>query len=205
MTPNLRTAAWRAGLLLSTLALGACAGFTTTPPGRPGPTGEPPATPKSAELISYFEMLDQLAPGDPTRQASTLEAIRLAAMQSPTSSNQLHYAIALGSAGPEASNPVEARRRISELLASPHDLRPQELLLAKAYLREFDARVALYAELARQREEGERKLKAQDTEADRRYNALNGETQKLRKALAEAERKLEAIAEVERLLTPEGQ
>ena len=79
------------------------------------------------------------------------------------------------------------------------------MLLAQAYLREFDARVALYAELARQREDGERKLKAQDAEADRRYNALNGETQKLRKALAEAERKLEAIAEVERLLTPEGQ
>ena len=119
MTPNLRTAGWRACLLLTTLALGACAGFTTTAPGRPGTTGEEPAAPPNSELVSYFEMLDRLAPGDATRQASELEAIRLAAIQSPSSSNRLHYAIALGSAGPEASNPVEAKRLIVRTARGP--------------------------------------------------------------------------------------
>ena len=147
----------------------------------------------------------QLAPGDATRQSAALASTLAAAQQNPTSGNRLRYAIALGSAGHAGSNPVEGRRLISELLAGQNDLQPQEITLANAYLREFDARVALYAELARQREETERKLLTADADGDRRYNALNAETQRLKKALAEAERKLEAVAEMERALTPESQ
>ena len=125
---------------------------------------------------------------------------RAAADQKPTASNRLRYAIALGAAGHPASNPVEARRLIADLLAGQPDLRPQEVSLANAYLREFDARVALYADLGRQREEAEKKLHSLDADGDRKYNALNAETQRLRKALAEAERKLEAVAEMEHAL-----
>jgi len=103
------------------------------------------------------------------------------------------------------ADPVEARRLITELLAGQHDLSAQEISLANAFLREYDARVALYADLARQREESDRRLKSLDSEDDRRYNALNAETQRIKKALAEAERKLEAVAGMERALTPEGQ
>jgi len=144
--------------------------------------------------------LDRLAPGDYARQAAELATAQAAVEANPTSSNRLRYAIALGAAGHPASNPVEARRLIAELLAGQNDLRPQELSLANAYLREFDARVALYADLGRQREEAERKLQSLDADGDRRYNALNAETQRLRKALAEAERKLEAVAEMEHSL-----
>jgi predicted nucleic acid-binding Zn-ribbon protein len=91
------------------------------------------------------------------------------------------------------------------LLAGEHDLTPQEVSLANAFLREFDARVALYADLARQREESERQMKSLGADEERRYSALNAETQRLKKALAEAERKLEAVAEMERTLTPESQ
>jgi predicted ribosome quality control (RQC) complex YloA/Tae2 family protein len=206
MSFSSRTADWRmAALLLATLTVAACAGINKKHTGVAGGPGSEAALPKSAELSSYFEMLDRLAPGDPARQASEFTAIRLASEQNPTASNRLHYAIALGSAGHVDSNPVEARHLISELLAGPSDLRPQEILLANAYLREFDARVALYADLAREREEADRKLQSADAENDRRYNAINAETQRLRKALAEAERKLEAVAEMERTLTPPGQ
>jgi hypothetical protein len=187
------------------VALSASAGLQKTHTKLPGPTASDKAVPKSADLSSYFEMLDKLGPGDPERQATELEAIRLAAQQSPTSSNRLHYAIALGAAGHPESNPIEGRHLISELLAGPHDLRPQEVMLANAYLLEFDARVALYADLARQREESDRKLQAENADSERRYGALNTETQRLRKALADAERKLEAVAEMERNLTPQGQ
>jgi len=203
LTVHHRTAAVL--LVTAVLAVAGCAGLQKTHTGQPGPTGNDKAVPRSAELSSYFEMLDKLGPGDPERQATELEAIRLASQQSPTSSNRLHYAIALGAAGHPDSNPIEARHLISELLAGPNDLRPQEILLANAYLREFDARVALYADLARQREESDRKLQAESAEMERRYGALNTETQRLRKALADAERKLEAVAEMERNLTPQGQ
>ena len=146
-----------------------------------------------------------MSPGDAVRQSTELASTLTQAQQNPTSSNRLRHAIALGAAGHSSSNPVEARRLITELLAGEHDLTPQEVSIANAFLREFDARVALYAELARQREESERQMKSMSADEDRRYGALNAETQRLKKALAEAERKLEAVAEMERNLTPEGQ
>jgi hypothetical protein len=192
-------------LIACAAALGGCASFM--PADTSGAAGQPStlAVPKPADIGVYFDMLDRLAPGDPVRQAAEVESLLAEAQQNPTASNRLRYALALGAAGHASSNPVEARRLISELLAGQNDLQPKEISLANAYLREFDARVALYADLARQREEAEQKLQALNADGDRRYNALNAETQRLKKALAEAERKLEAVAEMEQALTPEGQ
>lgn len=195
----------KAFFLLAAAAASACTGFQPASPSGTSNQSAAVLAPAPADLTPYFETLGQLAPGDATRQAAALASALAAVQQNPTSGNRLRYAIALGSAGHAGSNPVEGRRLISELLAGQNDLQPQEITLANAYLREFDARVALYAELARQREETERKLLTADADGDRRYNALNAETQRLKKALAEAERKLEAVAEMERALTPESQ
>lgn len=191
--------------LLAAATVSACTGFQPASPASSSYQTAATVAPTPAELTPYFETLDQLAPGDATRQAAALASTLAAAQENPTSANRLRYAIALGGAGHSGSNPVEGRRLISELLAGQNDLQPQEVTLANAFLREFDARVALYADLARQREESERKLQSTGADGDRRYNALNAETQRLKKALAEAERKLEAVAEMERALTPEGQ
>ena len=196
----------KAFFVLSAVALTACASFQ--PADKTGASGQAAvaASPKPADIASYFEVLDLMAPGDVIRQSAELASTLTKAQQNPTSSNRLRYAIALGAAGHSASNPVEAKRLITELLAGTNDLTPQEVSLANAFQREYDARVALYADLARQREESERQLKSIDADGDRRYNALNAETQRLKKALAEAERKLEAVAEMERsLTTPEKQ
>jgi hypothetical protein len=182
------------------MALAGCTGLKPSVPVS-GTGSKVDATPsKPTEIQTYWDTLDRLAPGDLERQAAELRVTQAAADQNPTASNRLRYAIALGAAGHPASNPVEARRLIAELLAGQHDLRPQEVSLANAYLREFDARVALYADLGRQREEAEKKLQSLDADGDRKYNTLNAETQRLRKALAEAERKLEAVAEMEHAL-----
>jgi len=201
----LQTTVWKA--FFAVIAVATCACTSLQPASSAGTSNQAAAvlTPTPADLTPYFETLAQLAPGDATRQSAALASALVAAQQNPTSGTRLRYAIALGSAGHAGSNPVEGRRLISELLAGQNDLQPQEITLANAYLREFDARVALYAELARQREETERKLLTADADGDRRYNALNAETQRLKKALAEAERKLEAVAEMERALTPESQ
>jgi organic radical activating enzyme len=141
-----------------------------------------------------------MAPGDPARQQAELATTLAAAQQTRASADTLRYALALGTAGHASSNPVEAKRLISELLASPNTLDPSETALAQAYLREFDARVALYAELARQREESEQQLKSLDATAERRADVLAAENKQLKRKLAEAERKLEAVAEMERSL-----
>ena len=196
----------RLGVLIPLLAATACAGLYPAEPA--GPAGQPSvvAAPKTVEISSYLEIFDRLAPGDVGRQAAELAALQAIAQQNPTATNRLKYALALGAAGRSNSNPIEAKRLIAELLAEQHDLQPREVSLANAYLREFDARVALYADIARQREESDRRLRAVDADGDKRVAALNAETQRLKKALAEAESKLEAVAEMEKALTPpEGQ
>lgn len=203
MTPTHRIP--RIVVAAALVAVGACAGLSPSAPPK-GPTGVADTLPKPVEVGSYLDMLDQLAPGDPARQYTVVADLASQAQLAPTASNRLKYALALGAAGRSDSNPIEAKRLISELLAEPNDLQPKEVSLAKAYLREFDARVALYADLARQHEEAERDRRSADVDSERRVATLVAENQKIRKALAEAERKLEAVAEMERALTPpEGQ
>jgi plasmid stability protein len=191
------------GLLLSlTLVLPgltACVGLQTAA-NPPVPAAQSTAAPQPVTLMPYLDTLARMAPGDPQRQRAELAGVLAAAQQTRSADDRLRYALALGSAGHSGSNPVEARRLVAELLAGPNDLEPPEVALASAYLREFDARVALYAELARQREESEQKFASRDATADRRADALAAENKWLKRALAEAERKLEAVAEMERSL-----
>ncbi len=186
------------------LGLAACSGLQAphTPPAPPAAAVVAPAT---ANLAPYLDTLAAMAPGDAARQQAALADALAAAQQSPSAAHTLRYALAVGSAGHPDSNPVEAKRLITELLAGPNDLQPAEHELATAYLREFDARVALYAELARQREESEQKLKSNDSSATRRAEALASENARLKRQLAEAERKLEAVAEMERSLLEQAQ
>ena len=186
-------------LSLASLLVAACAGFPDSRASSATAHAQA-ATPHGTDLSAYVETLEQMAPGDGNRQAAALASALAMSQQAPTASNRLRYALALGAAGHAASNPVEARRLITELLAGQHDLKPQEVALANAYLREFDARVALYAELARQREDLERRLQSASADDDRRYATVAAENARLKKALAEAERKLEAVAEMERAL-----
>jgi hypothetical protein len=188
-----------------TLLLGACANLSPPPPAVAPVAAAPPAAPRAADLASYLGTLAGMAPGDPMRQQATLDAALAAAQQDPSAANRLRYALALGSAGHALSNPIEAKRLIAELLAGDHGLQPLEVELAGALLREFDARVALYAELARQREDGERRLQAADAAAGERADALAAENARLRRALAAAERKLEAVAEMERSLLEQAE
>lgn len=171
------------------------------------PTPSPPAmvAPAPATVAPYLETLANMAPGDPARQQAELAATLATARQTPTAANRLRYALALGAAGHKDSNPVEAKRLLADLLAGPNDLDTEELELANAYLREFDARVALYAELARQREESQQKLKLNDSSATKRADALAAENARMKKQLAEANRKLEAVAEMERSLQEQAQ
>lgn len=185
-------------LFVPLLWLAACA---TAPPSLPTPErAATPSDPGPAALLRYVDTLARMAPGDTDRQLAEIAAARAAAQQTRRSSDMLRYALAIGSAGHPSSNPVEAKRLITDLLAGPNELAPAEVDFASALLREFDARVALYAELARVREDVERRLVSSDTDADARAASLAVENKALRRALAEAERKLEAVADMERSL-----
>jgi hypothetical protein len=190
-------------VLLPCLVLAACTAYA---PAQSSPaTRSAAAAPKSTDLRPYLDTLDRMAPGDSARQAAELTATQAAALQSPTAANRLRYAIALGAAGHSGSNPVEARRLITELLAGPHELQPPEVALANVLVREFDARVALYADNARQREDLARQLQAATADDEKRFAGLTAENAKLKKSLADAQRKLEAVADMERTLLEQGE
>ena len=185
------------------LAATACTSLHGPQPAKDA-SGTGPASPATVDLTTYLTTLTQLAPGDPERQAAALASAEQAAQDDPSAAHRLRYAFALGAAGHPGSNPVEARQLITEVLAAGSDLKPPEVELAQAFLREFDARVDLYAENARQREDYEQKMKAAAADDNRRLAALNTENQRLRKSLADAERKLSAVAEMERSLLENG-
>lgn len=181
------------------LVVGGCADL------RPAPDVAAQAVPpvpaqQPTGLGPYLEVFSAMGPGDPARQQAAIDATLAASQQAPTSANQLRYALAVGSAGSPSSNPVEARRLLVELLAGSNDLAPGERTLAESFLREFDARVTLYAELARQREEAKGRIDALEAGLNQRIDVLSADNARLKRALAEAERKLEAVAEMERQL-----
>lgn len=182
------------------ILLGACAGLNTQSTAGPPVSVAQPASPRTVDLAPYIDTLASMAPGDPARQQATLDAARLAAGQDPSAGNRLRYALALGCAGHPGSDPIEADAQLTELLAGDHGLQPLEVELATAFRREFAARVALFAELGRQRAESEQRMQSANSSAESRADALTTENAKLRRALAAAERKLDAVAEMERSL-----
>ena len=206
-TPSTLALPHRSARTLAVVAvvfLGGCANLDSNQAAK---HAAPPAAPVPAPspLAPYLATLAAMAPGDPARQQAELAAALAATQQTPSASATLRYALALGSAGSTESNPVQAKRLLGDLLAGPNDLPPEVREFAAAYLREFDARVALYAELARQREESEQKLRISDSSAAKRADALAAENARLKKQLAEAERKLDAVADMERALQEQTQ
>jgi hypothetical protein len=157
---------------------------------------------KSSEFASIgplLEMMSALPHGDPARQAELFQSAKDAASLSPTTSNRLKYALALAIPGHSGSDPVAAQRQLSELLARPETLLPDERLLAQVELHEVDQRLILRAENQRLRDEAshdDSRDKLQS--ANHRLSAEQDENARLRKALDEARAKLDAVTHIER-------
>src|ERR1700736_585825 len=102
--------------------------------------------PDVSPITPVLEMMRTLPAGDPARQAELFQAAKDAAALSPTTSNKLKYALALATPAHAGSDPVAARRQLSELLATPETLLPVERLLATVQLQEGDQRLILQEE-----------------------------------------------------------
>jgi len=184
---------------LPTIALAVLlAGCAATRSAAPPASQAAPPVPRVTDLAPYFVTLNQIAAAEPARQAMMMEELRAGLLSNPGARSALRHALAVGAAGREGSDPVEARQLLAGLLASPGDLEPAELQMAAALQREFDARVTLYAQLARQREQLDARLAAANETNARALQAASAETSRLRRELQQAETKLQAITEMER-------
>jgi hypothetical protein len=181
---------------------GVLGGSQANPRVAPPPPERP--QPEVNSITPALEMMRTLPAGDPARQAELFQAAKDAAALSPTTSHKLKYALALATPGHSGSDPVAAQRQLAELLATPETLLPIERLLATVELQEVDQRLILQEENKQLREEAPRESRDKLLAINRRLSAESDENARLRKALDEAQAKLEAVTHIERSINDRG-
>lgn len=193
-------------VLALALLLGACAGGggLIKSRERPEPVVNRAASADAEAAREYLDALAELQTAQPARQAEIAQAARATAENTPTTLNKLRYALMLALPGHPASDPVAARRQLSDLLARPELLLPAERALAAMHLSQVEDRLVLAAENRRLQQEAAGRDRDRSAALNRRLQAELDENARLRRALEEAQRKLDAVTQVERSITERG-
>ena len=164
--------------------------------------------PASGNAPAYLDIMNNLSTPDPARQADLFYEVEREYTRAPTTASTLRYAVALVTPGHPASSPSEGKRLLETLLATPERLTQDERTLAAVLLHETDVRLKLEAENRRLLATLDDRSRSQ-ANSDKRIQAQIEENARLRRALAEAQQKLDAIKEIERSIierspTPPG-
>lgn len=164
--------------------------------------------PASGNTAAYLDIMNGLSTPDPARQADLFYEVEREYTRAPTTASTLRYAVALVTPGHPASSPSEGKRLLETLLATPERLTQDERTLASVLLHETDVRLKLEAENRRLLATLDDRHRSQ-ANSDKRIQAQIEENARLRRALAEAQQKLDAIKEIERSIierspTPPG-
>jgi hypothetical protein len=193
------------GVILCCLAASACSsgaalfGDRNSAPGDAGDTRAVAATAFDSQgLRIYLETMQALIEGDAVVQAEVFESTMDAALTSPTTTNRLRYALALATPGHAGADPVEAERRLSELLAAGETLLPEERTLATIHLQEVEERLILDTAAQQQRQRSAAEVSRLSNDSAERLQAAQEENRRLRTELDEAQEKLDAITNIER-------
>jgi hypothetical protein len=153
---------------------------------------------QAQSLAFYLELLHRFAKATPSEQAEIFANVRRDFETTPTPSSRLRYALALAVPGHPASDPVVAQGLLRELLASPEQLAPVEHAAAYLELLQVDRQLAAAADLRRLQAESERGERERLATLTRRLQSESEENARLRRALEDAQSKLDAIANIER-------
>src|SRR5690606_12195062 len=175
---------------------------------------EPPPTQQAVVQTSdnpvriYLDTMYGLSSADPVRQADVFYEVEQEFTRAPTTASTLRYAIALVTPSHPATSPSEGKRLLETLLATPERMTQDERTLAAVVLHETEVRLKLEAENRRLLETLDDRSRSQ-ANSDKRVQAQLEENARLRRALAEAQQKLDAIKEIERSIierspTPPG-
>ena len=166
------------------------------------PQPEPPTpitvqAPSDEGIRKYLETINGLASTDPARQADVFYEVEREYARAPTTTSTLQFAAALVTPGHPASRPQEGKRLLESLLATPERMIPAERALVAALLHQTNAWVKLEAENRRLLATLDDRGRSQ-ANSDKRAQAQAEEIARLRRALAEAQQKLDAVKEIER-------
>jgi hypothetical protein len=168
----------------------------------------PPATTVDAGVKVYLETMEGLGSTDPARQADVFYEVEREYTRAPTTTSTLRYAAALITPAHPASKATDGKKLLETLLATPERMTPEERVLAAVLLHEANARLKLEADNRRLVATLDDRGRSQ-ANSDKRVQAQIEENARLRRALAEAQQKLDAIKEIERSIierspTPPG-
>lgn len=184
--------ALRKVLALGVFAVAGCAGWQPPPPAAAERREKP------AEVSLYLTELKELRDGDPAVKAEIFERARTAFERAPTTTHRLKLALLLALPGHPSSDAVEAQRMLTDLLAVPESLLPDERALAAIQLLDIEQRLMLQAENQQLAAAMAEASSRHDVESERRLEKALEENRRLRGALEEAEAKLEAVTSIER-------
>lgn len=159
-------------------------------------------------IMIYLDLMQQLGSGDPAQQADIFYAVERDYASAPTTANSLRYAAALVTSGHPATDVQKGRLVLQTLLATPERLSPAERTLAQILLNEVEARLRLAADNSRLVATVDGRQRSQ-ANSDRRTQVMAEENARLRKALEDAQQKLDKIRDIERSIiertpTPPG-
>ena len=177
------------------------AGCGTMPAARTREVTPPSVDRNSTEttvITSYLDLCLRLARGTTAEQAEILAAASNDYSVAPTPSRVLRYAMVLSTPGHSGHDPVVAQRLLREVLANPETLLPAERALAFLQLQQVDRQQALQADVRRLQSGAERSANDRIAQLTRRLTTESEEVARLKKLLAEAQAKLDAIATIER-------
>jgi hypothetical protein len=154
---------------------------------------------------ALIDALAQMQIDSASTQAELAAAAKLAADSDPSISNRLRHAAYLALPRNPAGDPAAARRQLSEILAQPELLRPLERVVATLLLEEVDDRLVLQAEVTRLRQDlASREKERQVVAPAKRTPGDAEEIARLKRALEEAQHKLDAVTQVERSMLGRG-
>jgi hypothetical protein len=150
------------------------------------------------EVDSYITELGQIASGDPAAQAEIFADASAAAQLTPSPSTNLRFGLVLAIPGHPESDPERAQSILREVLAQTILLTPAEISLATIHLNNAQRQIVADSEARRLRSSTSRATETQQQALRQRLTSVEAENLQLRQDLEEAEKKLEAITNIER-------
>ncbi len=150
------------------------------------------------EAEVYLDELYRLATGDPATQAEIFLDAESAAKLTPGPSTELRFALVLATPGHSESDPERAQSMLRELLIQTELLTPAEMSLAMIQLKHVEELMVVESETNRLRSASSRQQQSEQQAVSTRLATVESENRRLKKELAEAEEKLDAITSIER-------
>ena len=153
----------------------------------------------------YLQELHDLAAGDPATQAEIFADAEAGSKLTSGPQTDLRFALVLATAGHGEYNPEAAQTMLRELLVQTALMTPAEISLATIHLKAVEAQIVASSEARRARASSSRAAATEQSATNQRLATVETDNRRLRRELAEAEEKLEAISSIERSIRAQDQ